>query len=116
RFGLQTHLQLAETARDLLDDYVADGIEFEMHSSGALLVFETRERYQEQCGSLSVFEGFGIVHEHLDHDGVHEKEPALADRINYGLYFTTDRQIEPDSLTRGLVKRCTELGVEIREN
>ena len=54
--------------------------------------------------------------EHLDHDGVHEKEPALSHRINYGLFFADDRQVEPDSLTRGLVKRCTELGVEIHEN
>jgi D-amino-acid dehydrogenase len=116
RFGLQTHLRLAADANDLLDDYVADGIEFEMHNAGVLLAFETRERYEEQCGWLPVLESFGIHAEHLDHDGVHEKEPALSSRINHGLFFAGDRQIEPDSLTRGLVKRCTELGVEIHEN
>src|ERR1700754_4746892 len=54
--------------------------------------------------------------EHLDHDGVHAEEPALSHRTNYGLFFADDRQVEPDSLTRGLVKRCTELGVDIQEN
>ena len=87
-----------------------------MHKAGVLLAFETRQRYQQHCGSLPVFESFGIHAEHLDHDGVHEKEPALSRRINHGLFFATDRQIEPDSLMRGLVKRCTELGVEIHEN
>ena len=116
RFGLETHLRLAEDANDLFDDYLADGIEFEMHKAGVLLAFETRGRYEEQCGSLPVFESFGMHAEHLDHDGVHEKEPALSHRTNYGLFFADNRQVEPDSLTRGLVKRCTELGVEIHEN
>ena len=116
RFGLETHLRLAEDANDLFDDYLADGIEFEMHKAGVLLAFETRGRYEAQCGSLPVFESFGMHAEHLDHDGVHEKEPALSHRTNYGLFFADNRQVEPDSLTRGLVKRCTELGVEIREN
>jgi D-amino-acid dehydrogenase len=116
RFGLQTHLRLAEDANDLFDEYVADGIEFEMHTAGALLAFETWERYHEHCASLPVFNDFGIVPEHLDHDGVHEKEPALADRITHGLFFPSDRQIEPDSLTRGLVKRCESLGVQIVEH
>ena len=80
RFGLETHLRLAEDANDLFDDYLADGIEFEMHKAGVLLAFETRGRYEEQCGSLPVFESFGMHAEHLDHDGVHEKEPALSRR------------------------------------
>ena len=116
RFGLETHLRLAEGANDLFDDYVSDGIEFEMHSAGVLLAFETRDRYRAQCSSLPVFESFGMHAEHLDHDGVHAKEPALSHRTNYGLFFADDRQVEPDSLIRGLVKRCTELGVEIQEN
>ena len=116
RFGLETHLRLAEDANDLFDDYLADGIEFEMHKAGVLLAFETRGRYEAQCGSLPVFESFGMHAEHLDHDGVHENEPALSHRTNYGLFFADNRQVEPDSLTRGLVKRCTELGVELNEN
>ncbi|MFF2027935.1 NAD(P)/FAD-dependent oxidoreductase, partial [Streptomyces sp. NPDC058171] len=40
----------------------------------------------------------------------------LNHRIKHGLFFADDRQLEPDSLTRALVKRCEELGVQIREN
>jgi D-amino-acid dehydrogenase len=116
RFGLQTHLRLAAHANDLLDEYVRDGIDFEMHTAGVLLAFETRERYGEHCASLPVFERFGLYPEHLDRDGVQATEPALSPRIQHGLFFADDRQVEPDSLTRGLVKRCEELGVQIREN
>jgi D-amino-acid dehydrogenase len=116
RFGLQTHLRLAAHANDLLDEYTRDGIDFEMHRAGALLAFETRERYEEHCASLPVFEGFGLYPEHLDRDGLQATEPVLSPRIEHGLFFADDRQVEPDSLTRGLVKRCEELGVQIREN
>ncbi|GAB3300455.1 NAD(P)/FAD-dependent oxidoreductase [Parasphingorhabdus pacifica] len=116
RSGLQTHLRLASDAVDLLEDYAADGISFEMHKAGVLLAFETRQRYAEQVDSLDIFEGFGMHPDRLDGDEVQAHEPALSSRIRHGLYFPDDRQVEPDSLTTGLVKRCRELGVDIREN
>ncbi|MFC9502860.1 NAD(P)/FAD-dependent oxidoreductase [Streptomyces sp. NPDC057002] len=116
RRGLETQLRLAEGTMDLLDDWSRDGISFEMHKAGVLLAFETRERYQDQCASLDVFERFGMVPEHLHGDAVQTCEPALNSRIRHGLYFRDDRQVEPDSLTQGLVKRCQELGVEIHEH
>jgi D-amino-acid dehydrogenase len=116
RAGLEAHLRLAEDANDLLDAYTCDGIDFEMHSAGVLLAFESRERYEQHCASLPVFERFGMRPTHLDRDGVQETEPALSPRIRHGLFFPDERQVEPDSLTRGLVKRCEELGVDIRQN
>jgi D-amino-acid dehydrogenase len=116
RVGLEMHLRLASDANDLLDEYTNDGIEFEMHKAGVLLAFHTRERYEEHCASLGIFEAFGMHPRHLDRDGVQETEPALKTRIKHGLFFANDRQIEPDSLTRALVRRCEELGVEIRVN
>lgn len=114
--GLELHLRLADDANDLLDDYVRDGVDFEMHSAGVLLAFETRDRFAEQCASLPLLEEFGMPGRKLDRTGIDEVEPVLAERIRYGLYFTRDRQIEPDSLTRGLTARCRALGVDIREN
>jgi D-amino-acid dehydrogenase len=116
RAGLETHLRLAADANDLLDDYTRDGIEFEMHEAGTLLAFESRERYEEHCASLPVFESFGMHPTHLNRDGVQETEPSLSARTKHGIFFASDRQVEPDSLNRGLVKRCEELNVEIREN
>lgn len=116
RHGLETQLRLAEGTMDLLDEWGRDGISFEMHKAGVLLAFETRERYREQCASLGVFERFGMVPEHLHGDAVQSREPALNSRIRHCLFFPDDRQVEPDSLTAGLLKRCEELGVEIHEH
>ncbi|CAL9336695.1 D-amino acid dehydrogenase 1 [Streptomyces sp. enrichment culture] len=116
RRGLEAQLRLAEGTMDLLDDWTRDGIRFEMHKAGVLLAFETRERYEEQCASLDVFERFGMVPEHLHGDAVRECEPALNQRHRHGLFFPDDRQVEPDSLTSGLLERCRELGAEIHEH
>ena len=116
RAGLETNLRLAEGAGETLDEWAAEGVCFEMHQAGVMLAFETQERYKEQLGSLDVYEQFGMVPRHLHGDAVREKEPALSERIRHGLFFADDRQIEPDSLTRGLAKRCEELGVEIHEH
>jgi D-amino-acid dehydrogenase len=116
RHGLETLLRLADGTLDLLDDWARDGISFEMHAAGALLAFRTRERYAEHCTSLDVFRRFGMEPEHLHGDAVRAREPALGDAIRHGLFFPADRQIEPDSLTAGLLKRCRELGVEVREH
>ncbi|MEV0946811.1 FAD-dependent oxidoreductase [Rhodococcus sp. NPDC049939] len=115
RIGLDVTLRMVSDANDLFDEYTTDGIEFEMHTAGVLLAFETRERYRDHCEFLRAWEEFGLVPTHLDRDGVQQAEPALSTRIRHGLLFDQDRQIEPDSLTCGLVKRCVELGVEIRE-
>ncbi|MFI0822098.1 NAD(P)/FAD-dependent oxidoreductase [Streptomyces sp. NPDC021098] len=116
RSGLETHLRLAEGTVDLLDGWAEDGIGFEMHRAGVLLAFESRKRYEEQLGALDVFERFGTVPERLHGDAVRVREPALSHRIRHGLYFPDDRQVEPDSLTRGLVRRCRDLGVTIHEH
>lgn len=116
RAGLDTTLRLVADANDLFDEYTRDGIEFEMHRAGVLLAFETRERYEHHCRYLPAWEGVGIAAERLDRDGVERAEPALSERIRHGLFFDSDRQVEPDSLIRALVKRCRELSIEIREN
>ncbi|MGO3021911.1 MAG: FAD-dependent oxidoreductase [Brevibacterium sp.] len=114
--GLELHLRLGEDANDLFDEYQTQGIDFEMHDRGVLLAFETRERFDEHCPSLPAFEAAGHRPQRLHDDEVREAEPALSDRIRHGLFFPADRQIEPDSLTAGLVAKLSALGVDVREH
>jgi D-amino-acid dehydrogenase len=116
RFSLRTHLRLAENANDLLDEWAQDGVDFEQHTDGVLLAYEHKESFDAHAASMAMHAEFGFEGERLDAAAVHEFEPELSNRIRYGLRYTTDRQIEPDSLIRGLVKRCTELGVRIHEH
>lgn len=116
RFSLRTHLRLAQGAADLLDDWASDGVDFEQHTNGVLLAYEHRESFEAHAASMPMHAQFGFQGERLDAAAVHDFEPALSSRIRYGLRYTNDRQVEPDSLIRGLVKRCTELGVQIHEH
>jgi D-amino-acid dehydrogenase len=40
----------------------------------------------------------------------------LSERARHGLFFSGDRQVEPDSLTGALAKRLRELGAQVREH
>ncbi|WP_231443111.1 FAD-dependent oxidoreductase [Brevibacterium zhoupengii] len=113
--GLDLHLRLGADANDLFDEYQRQGIDFEMHDRGVLLAFETQERFDEHSEGLAAFESAGYVPDRLHGDAVQEAEPALSDRIRHGLFFSGDRQIEPDSLTAALVDRLRQLGATIRE-
>ncbi|WP_193071157.1 MULTISPECIES: NAD(P)/FAD-dependent oxidoreductase [unclassified Brevibacterium] len=113
--GLDVHLRLGEDANALFDDYQRQGMDFEMHARGVLLAFETADRFEEHCRTLDAFASVGHVADELHGDDLLEAEPALSDSVRHGLFFPTDRQIEPDSLTRGLLAKLSDLGVNVRE-
>lgn len=113
--GLRVHLAMSQDANDLLDDYQRAGVEFEMHRRGVLLAFESQQRFDEHCATLPVYDESGMVPRRLHGDEVQEAEPALSDRIRFGLSFPTDRQVEPDSLNQGLAARLRALGGTVRE-
>jgi D-amino-acid dehydrogenase len=116
RRGLQVHLEMASTCVEVLDEWADDGLSFEMHRKGALLVFETQESFDHRVALNDAFAPFGMVPELLDADALHDREPCLSDRARHGLFFPDDRQVEPDSLTGALAKRLRELGAELREH
>lgn len=116
RAGLALHLRLASTAGELLDEWRAAGLAFEMHQRGALLAYESTRHFQDRLRYQDVFSSYGAEAEVLDADGVHRVEPALSDRVRHGLFYPQDRQIEPDSLTSALVEHVQKHGGEVREN
>lgn len=114
--GLELNLRMAEDACDLLDGYKADGLDYEMHERGVLLAFETEERLKEHCVQLRIYERFGHHGQILRGDEVLEAEPALSDRIKFGVKYSNDRQLDPDSLTRALADAITARGGTILED
>jgi D-amino-acid dehydrogenase len=116
RSGLAAQLALFGDTMDLLDGYVADGVEFEMHDEGLLLAFRSGEKMRNHQRNLDVQASFGLVPEILVGDAVREREPLLSDEVVGGLFFPRERHLDPASLASGLYKRCIELGVTINEN
>ena len=116
RHGLKVHLEMASTCTQILDEWADDGLSFEMHRQGTLLVFEDRESFEHRVALNDAFAPFGMTPELLDADALHDRAPCLSERARQALFFADDRQVEPDSLTGALAERLRELGAQVREH
>ncbi|MDR1791200.1 MAG: FAD-binding oxidoreductase [Propionibacteriaceae bacterium] len=99
------------------DEYVADGLKFEMHERGSMHVFDNEAEY---TAAMKVFEPFESIRSRVigldSAAAVHEVDPAIAPEISYGYYAKTDRQVEPDSLMAALVAAIKAQGAELVEH
>src|SRR5207245_845179 len=50
----------------------------------------------------------------LDGDELRHGEPALSDAVVAGFLVEEERHVRPETLCAGLLRRLTELGVEVR--
>jgi D-amino-acid dehydrogenase len=116
RAGLALNLRLAERANEMFDEWQHAGLHFEMHQRGVLLAYENKDHFENRLRYQDVFSAYDAEPDVLDATGVHEVEPALSDRIRHGLFYPSDRQIEPDSLSSALAEHITKLGGAVREN
>ncbi|WP_165550048.1 NAD(P)/FAD-dependent oxidoreductase [Kribbella speibonae] len=116
RTGLALNLRLASQSNEIFDQWHSAGLHFEMHQRGVLLAYEDTGHFEGRLRYQDVYGAYGAVPEVLDESGVHEVEPALSDRIRHGLFYSEDRQLEPDSLTAALVEHITKLGGLVHED
>jgi D-amino-acid dehydrogenase len=116
RHALKVHLDMASTCNAVLDEWADDGLSFEMHRRGVLLVFEDRESLEHRVRLNDAFAPFEMTPELLDADALHDREPCLSERARHAMFFPDDRQVEPDALTGALAKRLKELGAQVLEH
>ena len=115
RSGMQGLLRLSEGTMGLFDGYQQDGITFEMHSDGLLMAFLSEKKLDDHQKHLDIAESFGLEPRVLVGDAVREQEPALSDAVQGGIFFPSERYLDPAAFARALHRRCLELGVEIVE-
>lgn len=115
--GLNHLASLAEPTMGLFDELHADGIQFEMKSSGLLFVFLSRIAAEREIALLTPMRtyGYDIDDSPLTHDALHELSPALSNAVRFGVLVAGERHINPSSLLVGLTKRLRERGVDIHE-
>jgi D-amino-acid dehydrogenase len=117
--GVRALIALNSRTLELFDSYAADGVDFEMHRSGLLLVATTPAglaSYAAVFGDLRAlgFEGESVE---LGPEEAKELEPALAgERLAGGVHALVDRYVRPESLLDGLAAHLAAHGVEVREN
>lgn len=115
RAGFEAHLRLARDTAGVLDEYRADGIDFEMHRAGLLMAFAEQENLEHHRAHLDLVRQFGLDPRVLVGDDVRVHEPLLSDRVHGGIFFPHERHLDPSALVQGLHKRLLELGVRIVE-
>lgn len=116
RAGLRANVSFFGDSMHWFDEYVRDGVQFEMHKQGLLMAFISEEKYQHHVDDLDVAEEVGLEPRCLTGDGLRVQEPALSDNVPYGIYFPHERGLRSETLAPGLLTRARELGVEVLEN
>ncbi|MBQ1120487.1 FAD-binding oxidoreductase [Streptomyces sp. B15] len=109
--GAEALTSLNERTLALFDEYEEDGVRFEHHRTGQLLVFTSRRTMEEYRAATAPMERIGHTAVPLSGDELRDLEPALGKQVLTGLRCPRERHVDPVSLVRGLEDRCRGLGV-----
>lgn len=114
--GVRALAVLNDRTLELLDDYTAAGLEFEVHGAGLLLVARTEKKLGAYRDLFTELESLGAASfRELDRDETRETEPSLRSDLAGALLTGVDRWVRPESLTAGLAAWLREHEVEVRE-
>jgi D-amino-acid dehydrogenase len=117
--GVRALIALNSRTLELFDSYAADGVDFEMHRSGLLLVATTPAGLASYAAVFADLRALGFEGEsvELGAEEAKELEPALAgERLAGGVHALVDRYVRPESLLDGLATHLGARGVEVRED
>jgi D-amino-acid dehydrogenase len=117
--GVRALLALNRRTLELFDRYRDEGISFEMHATGLVVVARTVDGlsyYRTLFRRLRELGYDGGVPDELDRDGLAQLEPALdRDAVAAGLHARVDRYVRPESLVSGLADRLRGAGARLVE-
>jgi len=108
-------------SRDLFPDLAAElldetEIDIELDRSGTLSVAFNDEDTDQLLGRSRWQREAGLEHEQLDSKDVLELEPQVSQRVQFGLYFPNDWQVENRKLLTALRRYADLNGIEVCEN
>jgi len=116
--GVRALLALNACTLELFDIYADDGVRFEMHRSGLLLVATTSAGLTSYTDLFRRLRSIGFTGEivELGREEARALEPELAaEGLVGGVRAVIDRYVRPESLTHGLSRYLAEHGVDMRE-
>lgn len=112
--GRRAMAALGADTMELYDDLEADGVEFEWHEDGLLVVFRAAAELAEQQRLLEQ-SGYG-PYQVLTGDEVLAREPALAPGFVGGIHILPERTVRPESVCAATAKTLRESGAELVED
>jgi D-amino-acid dehydrogenase len=113
--GTAALAELGKPVFDLVDEMVADGIEFEVHKMGMICASADPKDSQAMLDGLKPMRRYGyeLPEELLRGDDLHDLEPALTDRVTAGFHYEDQWHVMPNTMTVGIGAKLREMGVEI---
>ena len=112
--GLAATVRLNSKTFDLFDELEADGVEFEMHRAGLLFCFLDAVNSTHVLTDIDRAADLGYKPVLLDADEVIEMEPEVTSDVKAGIYLEQERQVRPESLVTGYLKRLLDEGADVR--
>lgn len=113
--GLEATAVLGGDTMKIMDQWVDDGIEFEMHDFGLLYAYKDQAAME---ADLTAFQGvtpYGYAQPSpMYGDDLRVFEPVLSDELVGGYHVKEERTVQPVSLVKGLIAKLENVGVEIR--
>lgn len=112
--GQRATVELAGNVREAYAALRAEH-DFELHDTGLLMVARTTEgrAEAEHLAADAAAAGYAGKSEHLDVDGMHDRESALAPGVIGGVHARDEFHIHPDALLEALRNSAQDAGVRI---
>lgn len=117
RLGLEQLAALNARTFQLFDDLRDHGVEFEMHSTGLILVARTAKGLDHLRALFAALTEVGYRGKVREYDSaeLRAQEPALATDVHGGIHALEARHVRPESLVAGLSVAAKKAGVELVE-
>lgn len=107
--------ELGRGTMDIMDQWVADGIDFEMHQYGLLYAFINRAHMEAELKAFETWATYDYAQPTpLFGDDLLAAEPVLSEELTSGFMVKEERTVQPITLVNGLIAKLQEVGVEIR--
>jgi D-amino-acid dehydrogenase len=113
--GLEATAVLGQRTMEIMDDWVAQGVEFEMHRYGLLFAYRTLQEMERDLKAFDAVTPYGYAPPApLYGDDLRQFEPVLGPQMLGGFHVEEERTVQPISLVKGLLRKLEEVGVTIR--
>lgn len=113
--GLEATAVLGQRTMQIMDDWVAQGIEFEMHNYGLLFAYRTLTEMEHDLKAFDAVTPYGYAQPTpLYGDDLRHAEPVLGKEMVGGYHVREERTVQPLSLVNGLRRKLEEAGVTVK--
>jgi D-amino-acid dehydrogenase len=113
--GLEATAMLGQDTMKIMDDWVAQGVDFEMHRYGLLFAYKHAEHMEADLKAFDKVTPYGYKNPPAYYgDDLRHVEPLLSEEIVSGYMVEEERTVQPVSLVKGLIAKLEEVGVTIK--